>query len=122
MRSPKILSSGAWASMSWLRMLSPPDSQSTSAKKIDQVPSVTMKGGSLILATSVPLRRPQRPPTTSPIGIATIAGTPSVDREPAHDHRAQHHDRRDREVDAGGQDDQRLGDAEDADDRHLADE
>ena len=51
MRSPNILSSGAWASMSWLRMLSPPDSQSTSAKKIDQLPSVTMKGGSLILAT-----------------------------------------------------------------------
>ena len=30
-----------------------------------------------------------------------------------------HHDDADRKIDAGGQDDQRLRDAEDADDRHL---
>ena len=39
--------------------------------------------------------------------------------ETPHDHRGNHHDDADRKVDASGQDDQRLSDAENAGDHHL---
>ena len=41
------------------------------------------------------------------------------DRGPAHHHRAENHDDADRKIDAGGQDHQGLGDAEDGDDGDL---
>jgi hypothetical protein len=48
--------------------------------------------------------------------IASVGGSPG---ELAHDHRGQHHDGADGEIDARGQDDQRLRCPDDADDRHL---
>jgi hypothetical protein len=49
-----------------------------SAKKIDQVPSVTMKGGSRKLVTSTPFMAPQIAPTATPMPSASGAGTPAT--------------------------------------------
>ena len=84
-----------------------------------QVPSVTMKGGSLRRVTSAPLTRPQAMPVRSPSGKEISTRNAADDGESSHHDRGKHHDGADREVDAGGEDDQRLGDAEHADDRHL---
>ena len=45
-----------------------------------------------------------------------------VDRQASHHHRGNDHDDADRKIDAGGEDDQRLADAEDADDHHLGED
>ncbi|EEF23288.1 conserved hypothetical protein [Ricinus communis] len=48
------------------------------AMTIFHVPSVTMNGGSFILATRKPLSSPQMPPTARPATIATGVGKPYV--------------------------------------------
>ncbi len=105
------------------RMVSVAEYQRLSAKKIDQVPSVTMNGGSL---------QPRHQHAVDRAAAARRRGDADEererrrqaggDRELAHDHRAQHHDGADREIDAGGDHDQRLRDADDADDGHLLDD
>ena len=62
--------------MSWERIVSLLEYQVLSAPKMLQVPSVTMKGGSLSRVTMRPLRKPQARPTSSPSGKAMITGTP----------------------------------------------
>ena len=83
------------------------------------VPSVTMNGGICSRVTSAPFRKPQATPHSKPERKGDDSGNAVDDGEPAHHHRRDHHDHADREIDAGGQDDQRLRDAENADDRHL---
>ena len=56
---PSHCSSGAVFSMSCARMVSLCEYQRLSAKKMVQVPSVTMKGGSVSRVTSKPLISPQ---------------------------------------------------------------
>ena len=72
---PKNFSNGANSSMSWLRMDCAPDRYRFSAKKIDQVPSVVMNGGSLTLVMNQPFNMPAATPparpTTMPIGVGT---------------------------------------------------
>ncbi len=84
-----------------------------------QVPSVTMNGGSRRWVTSTPLTSRRRCADEEADGKASGAGTPAPTASLPMTTERQHHDRADREVDAGGQDDQRLGDAENADDRDL---
>ena len=78
-----------------------------------------MNGGSLMRATRKPLMKP----ISAPVGEAAEDRDRRRDAvaegELAHHHRREHHDRADREVDAGGQDDERLRGADDADDRDL---
>ena len=77
-----------------------------------QVPSVTMNGGSRSTVTSTPLTQPQATPARRPSGKASSTGTPLTTASRPITTERQHHDRADREVDAGGEDDQRLRDAE----------
>ena len=83
------------------------------------VPSVTMNGGICIRVTSAPLSQPHKSPQMRPSGKAIRTGTPSTTAEASHNDRRNDHDDADRKIDAGGQDDKRLRDAEDADDRDL---
>ena len=78
-----------------------------------------MKGGSLIRATRKPLMKPTSAADGEAAEDRDRRRDAVAEGELAHDDRAQHHDRADREVDAGGQDHQRLRRADDADDRHL---
>ena len=105
--------------MSVPRIVSLCEYQRFSAKKMFSVPSVTMNGGSLSRVTSSPLSRPQAVPTTNPSSRASRPGSPWSAAELGHHDRRQHHDRADREVDAGGEDDERLGDAQRADHHDL---
>ena len=83
------------------------------------VPRVTMNGGSLIRVTSSPLRQLAGQGNRGPDQQGEQAGHAAVERELGHHHRGQHDHGTDRQVDAGGQDDQRLTDGEGADDRDL---
>ena len=83
------------------------------------VPSVTMNGGSRSRVTRMPLTQPQAMPVKRPMGKRQPDRHAALHRQPSHDDRRQHHDRADRKVDAGSEDDERLGDAEHGDDRHL---
>ena len=83
------------------------------------VPRVTMKGGSLSRVTRRPLTAAAADAGQKADRECQFDRHAVHHREAAHDDRRQHHDRADREVDAGGEDDQRLGDAEHGDDRHL---
>ena len=89
------------------------------ARKICQVPSVTMKGGSFMREISRPLIRPQSAPTAMPQSDGERRRQAIAEGELTHDDGGQHQDRADREIDAGGQDDQRLRGADDADDGDL---
>ena len=80
--------------------------------KMLSVPSVTMNGGSRSRVTSTPFMPPAPAvPTTKPDARArpgrAARGWP---RWLGHDDRGEDHDRPDRQVDAGGQDDQGLAD------------
>ena len=74
--SPNQSREGALASISELRIDSDPEYQSLSAVNTDSVPSVTMKGGSLILATRKPLKAPIKVPIDMPAAIAIGRGIP----------------------------------------------
>ena len=76
MSLPSHSRNGADASMSCARMVSLREYQVLSAPKMLHVPSVTMKGGSLSLVTSSPLRAPQSRPTISPAAKAMGTGMP----------------------------------------------
>ena len=89
------------------------------------LPSVTMKGASRALPTSMPLTAPTNVPVARAASDAQrdgqLRGQPRV-----HDDRPQHHPRDShdgahREVDAAGQDDHELAGCDDADDRGLVD-
>ncbi len=71
------------------------------------------------LVTSRPLISAAQGAGHEPAGEGERDGQADHDRELAHHDRAQHHDRADRKIDAGGQHDQGLRDADDADDRDL---
>src|SRR5882724_1037158 len=75
---PSTCRNGAAFATSCERMVSEAEYQRLSAKKIDQVPSVTMKGGSLSRVTSTPLTAPQPPPAAMPISSASGTGRPAV--------------------------------------------
>ena len=83
------------------------------------VPRVTMNGGSFTRVTSTPLSVPARAATTIPIASAATPGTPWSDGDLGHHHRRQDGDGPDRQVDAGGEDDDRLADGEGGDHRRL---
>ena len=83
------------------------------------VPSVTMNGGSLTRVTSRPLSRPNSVVTPMPHEDGQRRGQAEVGRDLGHHDAAQRHDHAARQVDAGGQDDQRLADGDHADDHHL---
>ena len=91
------------------------------AVKTLSMPSVTMNGGSLIRVTRSPLttwrsdrdRRADQQ-REHPRHVLLVG-------QLRHDQRGQHHDRADRQVDAGGQDDQGLPGRERADDGDLLD-
>src|SRR5215813_9677325 len=68
---------GAVSSMSCARMVSLPEYQRLSAKKMLQLPSVTMNGGNLSRVTSSPLIDPQTTPTTNPAMKAIGSGSPN---------------------------------------------
>ena len=74
--SPNQRSEGAFASMSEFRIDSDPEYHNFSAVNTDSVPSVTMNGGSLILATRKPLKAPISVPIAIPAAIAIGSGTP----------------------------------------------
>ena len=116
---PMARRNGALSCRSPLRIDSEREYHVFRAVKIDSVPSVTMKGGIRSRVTSRPFTQPHKVPTARPATNPTSTGMPSDDREPPHDDRGQHHDDAHREIDAGRQDDQRLGDPQDADDGHL---
>ena len=85
----------------------------SSEVKMLRVPSVTMNGGSLTRVTSAPLRKPGSAPTTAtPTSSASGPGTPCVGGELGHDDVREQHDGADRQVDAGGEDDERLADGQ----------
>ena len=86
---------------------------------ICQVPSVTMKGGSRIVGDERAVEPAAERAAGEADRIASGGGNAVAEGELAHDHRGQDHDGADREIDAGGQDDERLGRADDAGDRHL---
>ena len=67
----------AAAATSWERMVSLAEYQRFNAKKMLQVPSVTMNGGSLKYATRAPLIAPHSAPTARPRRKATGTGTPT---------------------------------------------
>src|SRR6266404_5406615 len=75
---PSTCRNGAAFATSCERMVSEAEYQRLSAKKIDQVPSVTMKGGSLSRVTRTPFIAPQPPPAAMPIRSARGAGRPAV--------------------------------------------
>ena len=78
-----------------------------------------MNGGSLMRATRKPLTKPISAPDGEAAEDRDRRRDAVAEGELAHHHRGEHHDRADREVDAGGQDHERLRRADDADDRHL---
>ena len=78
-----------------------------------------MKGGSFMLATSQPLMKPHRAPQARPQRMEMGTGNPIAESELPHDDGGEHHDGADRQVDAGGENDQRLGRTNDADDGNL---
>ena len=86
-----------------------------SAPKMLQVPSVTMNGGSRSRVTRTPLTKPQSEAGEEAEREGDV-DRHAVDRPPSWPMtiERQDHDGADREVDAGGEDDQRLRDAEDA--------
>ena len=87
--------------------------------KMLKVPSVTMNGGRLSRVTSVPLMAPATAPARIPSSNAKIPGMPFVHGEVGHQQRRKDRDGPDRQVDAGGQDDQRLTDGQRGDHRDL---
>ncbi len=78
-----------------------------------------MNGGSLSRVTSRPLSSPPAAPTATPMSNASDAGHAVVRREAGHDQHRQDHDGADRQVDAGGEDDEGLADGERRDHGHL---
>ena len=86
---------------------------------MQSVPSVTMKGGIVSRVTSAPLSQPKNAPHSRPSGKATIDRQAVDDAEPAHHDRGNDHDDADRKIDAGGENDERLADAENARHHHL---
>ena len=62
--------------MSEFRIDSDPEYHNFSAVNTDSVPSVTINGGSLILATRKPLKAPISVPIAIPAAIAIGSGTP----------------------------------------------
>ncbi len=90
-----------------------------SEKKMLSVPSVTMNGGSLSRVTSrpliAPIARPHRKPTIS----ARPPGSPAFVVRLAMMTEVKHGDRADRQVDARGQDHQRLTQCQHGDDGDL---
>jgi hypothetical protein len=78
-----------------------------------------MKGGSFMTATSQPLIAPDRGAAGEAAGDREFRRQAVAEGELAHDHRGQHHDRADRQVDARGQDHEALRRRDDADDLHL---
>ena len=83
--------------------------------KMFSVPSVTMNGGSFTRVTRTPLSGAGSVPTPKPRSRASEPGHPVVGGDLGHHHRAKDHDGADRQVDAGGQDDDGLADGERAD-------
>ena len=81
-----------------------------------------MNGGRPTRVTSTPLRHPASHASAMPMSSASSPGTPFVGGERRHDHHRQDGDRADRQVDAGGEDDEGLADAERADDGDLLDQ
>ncbi len=84
-----------------------------------QVPSVTMKGGSLSLATRKPFASPQKPADREAGEQGDDRGHAVADHHVAHDDEGEDHDDADGKVDAGGQHDERLRRGKDAHDRDL---
>ena len=78
-----------------------------------------MNGGSRNLVTRKPFSAPAASPTTRPASRASRRGHSVVDGELGHDHGGQDHDGADGKVDAGGEDDEGLGDGQGADDGDL---
>ena len=76
--SPNQSNAGAVASISEFRIDSDPEYQSLSAVNTDKVPSVTIKGGNLTLATKKPLKAPIKVPIAIPAAIASGSGTPVI--------------------------------------------
>ena len=88
--------------------------------KMLSVPKVTMNGGRLSRVTSSAVDGTrQAAPTAMPISSAKTPGTPFLAARLAMTNDGQDGDRANRQVDAGGQDDQRLPDRESRDHRHL---
>ena len=75
-RSPKNLRAGAAPSMSEDRTVCASDSQRFRAKKMDQVPRVTMNGGKRNRVIRSPFRKPQAVPVARPAASASSTGRP----------------------------------------------
>ena len=108
--APVHCRNGAVASISWERIVSLPEYQRLSAKKMLQVPSVTMKGGRRSRVTRKPLMAPQITPTSRPDAEGDRQRQAELHGELSHHDRRKNHDGADRQVDAGRQDDEGLGD------------
>ena len=89
------------------------------ANAMFSVPSVTMNGGSLMRVTSRPLTRPNSAVTPMPAGDRERRRHAEVGGELGHHDAAERHHHAARQVDAGGEDHQRLADRDDADHHHL---
>ena len=90
-----------------------------SEKKMLSVPSVTMNGGRFSRVTRTPLSKPIAVPQHEADEQRERAGQPGVRRELRHEDRGEDGDRARRQVDAGGEDDERLAEREDGDHCHL---
>jgi hypothetical protein len=78
-----------------------------------------MKGGSLMRVTSSPLSRPKGGGGANAAQDGQRRGQAQVGRQLGHHDAAQRHDHAAAQVDAGGEDDQRLADGDDAHHHHL---
>ena len=83
------------------------------------VPSVTMNGGSRSHVTSAPLTKPKAAQASDPEQDRQHGRHVVVDRHLRHDDRPEGHHRAARQVDARGEDDERLADGQRADHHHL---
>ena len=99
--------------------LAPPEYSSAIAVKMLNVPRVTMNGGSFSRVTSSAVDQTAQGAEPDPEQQREAAGHAVVGGEIRHDQHRQDADRTDREVDAGGQDDQGLTDGQGGDHRRL---
>ena len=85
---------------------------------MNSMPSVWMNAGIRSLTTISPLTRPISAPTPTPPMIANATGQRGGGHQLGGDHGRQAGDRADRQVELAGDQQHRLADGDDADERH----
>ena len=93
-----------------------------SARQMLNVPSVTMNGGRLRPTTRPPLTKPTIMQVAMPSRIESTGGTPESTASLVITIEPEGHRGAAGQVDAGGEDDQRLADGQRADHHHLLDD